>query len=105
MRKENVATGPPAMDERRYLKSKTFCLGFPQYKRDAFEQTVRVIDAVRAGEIPYRGRGLGSRNQIIKDLVVYGLVLSGNRQAKSRMEKIGFEPTKEVSHGNARAVA
>ena len=104
MRKENVAVRP-SITERKYLNSKTFCLGFPQYKRDAFERTVRVIDAVRVGEIPYRGRGIGSRNQIVKDLIVYGLALKGNQQAINRMEQKGFEPVKEEEHGNTRTVA
>jgi hypothetical protein len=111
MRKENVATGPPStMKERKYLSAKTFCLGFPRYKGEAFRRTLEVIEAVRAGKIPYRGRGIASRNQIIKDLVVYGLALSGNRQALSRMKQKGFLPEsrekseEEVTNGHSRSV-
>ncbi len=106
MRKENVASGaaPPTMKARKYLEAKTFCLGFPQYKEEAFNKTLRIMEAVRNGSIPYRGRSLASRNQIVKDLIVMGLALSGDERAIERMETKGFI-LPEVKHGDPRTVA
>lgn len=77
-------------EERGYLKSRTFCLGFPKYKAELFNAVERVAAVVRAGVLPYRGSRRGSRNQILKDLIVCGLALDGNEQAIERQETRGF---------------
>ena len=79
-----------SLNERQYRKSKTFCLGFPTYKKGLFADVERVILAVRAGALPYRGSQRGTRNQVLKDLVVCGLAINGNDQAIERQETRGF---------------
>ena len=76
--------------ERGYIKSKTFCLGFPKYKEGLFADMERVVLAVRAGALPYRGSRRGSRNQVLKDLIVCGLAIDGNDQALERQGARGF---------------
>ena len=85
-----------AKKKARYLEAETFCLGFPSYREDVYDEVERVMELAQSGVLPYDGASPApgrkpSRNQVIKALVAVGLNALGHpvRPRQGFVTKVG----------------